>query len=424
MKTFAKNGILAAAQALGVTPNVLGARLGYTDGPAAPGMTEAEAKFLLCPFALCHIAQRFPDETVFFTSALSRASGCAFSGEQGESVTLGAAMPFDEAAAKLLKTHLGGNEPAATGVNLPLNAMQAAVLLTLADALRRRRLSCLLTGRIADLNFTLDDLRREMDFAASEKDPRWLLPFLQNAAGETLLDDSTLPAALASFGDSPLLSVPRDGKIALTQSGARLVDALSRTDAFLSAASVFYVSDAQNVMAALLLGGGGCEFYLELSAEGFLCTCDDDGALAALATLLAPGDVPDFDLPDEAPQAPANEPASVPRSAPKPEPRPAKTNAPTPPAEGWRCACGNVNTGRFCAGCGKPKPVATAFDAPVRDESWQCACGSVNKGDFCPKCGAKRSYAPTAPADGSWDCSCGRTNKGGFCPNCGVKRPQ
>ena len=48
--------------------------------------------------------------------------------------------------------------------------------------------------------------------------------------------------------------------------------------------------------------------------------------------------------------------------------------------EPWQCACGAINTGKFCPECGSPKPAA----------EWQCACGTVNKGKFCPECGAKR----------------------------------
>ena len=48
--------------------------------------------------------------------------------------------------------------------------------------------------------------------------------------------------------------------------------------------------------------------------------------------------------------------------------------------EPWQCACGTVNTGKFCPECGSPRPAA----------EWRCACGTVNKGKFCPECGARR----------------------------------
>ena len=53
---------------------------------------------------------------------------------------------------------------------------------------------------------------------------------------------------------------------------------------------------------------------------------------------------------------------------------------PAPQAAAWNCACGAVNTGKFCSECGSPRPAA----------EWKCACGTVNKGKFCPECGAKR----------------------------------
>ena len=51
-------------------------------------------------------------------------------------------------------------------------------------------------------------------------------------------------------------------------------------------------------------------------------------------------------------------------------------------ANTWKCECGNENTGKFCANCGKPKPVAN---------TWTCSCGSVNNGKFCANCGKPRS---------------------------------
>lgn len=46
----------------------------------------------------------------------------------------------------------------------------------------------------------------------------------------------------------------------------------------------------------------------------------------------------------------------------------------------WTCACGNVNTGKFCSECGTPRPQA----------QWTCACKTVNTGKFCSECGKPR----------------------------------
>ena len=53
---------------------------------------------------------------------------------------------------------------------------------------------------------------------------------------------------------------------------------------------------------------------------------------------------------------------------------------PAPAAGGWTCACGAVNTGKFCSECGAPRPAA----------EWTCSCGTVNKGKFCANCGNPR----------------------------------
>ncbi len=81
-----------------------------------------------------------------------------------------------------------------------------------------------------------------------------------------------------------------------------------------------------------------------------------------------------------------------------------------PVADGWTCACGATNSGKFCMECGTPKPQAPA--------GWVCVCGTSNTGKFCMECGS-----PQPPKKIVCDkCGFEPDISGGvpkFCPNCG-----
>lgn len=77
------------------------------------------------------------------------------------------------------------------------------------------------------------------------------------------------------------------------------------------------------------------------------------------------------------------------------------------PANGWTCACGQANSGKFCSNCGTP--------APAPKKVWTCVCGQTNEGKFCSNCGKPAAMGP-------WTCTCGAVNEGKFCSNCGKAR--
>ena len=54
------------------------------------------------------------------------------------------------------------------------------------------------------------------------------------------------------------------------------------------------------------------------------------------------------------------------------------------PAGGWTCACGAVNTGKFCSECGSKKP-----EAPKKRFCTNCGAELNENAKFCPECGTK-----------------------------------
>lgn len=82
-----------------------------------------------------------------------------------------------------------------------------------------------------------------------------------------------------------------------------------------------------------------------------------------------------------------------------------------PAANTWKCSCGAENTGKFCAECGSPKPVA---------DVWKCTnCGTENKGKFCAECGSPKPAAAPKCANCGWQPERGAP-AGKFCPECGT----
>jgi membrane protease subunit (stomatin/prohibitin family) len=70
----------------------------------------------------------------------------------------------------------------------------------------------------------------------------------------------------------------------------------------------------------------------------------------------------------------------MPQAAPAPAAPVAAQAAPA--ASTWTCSCGHVNTGKFCAECGKPNAAGP----------WTCSCGHAgNAGKFCAECGKPRN---------------------------------
>lgn len=86
----------------------------------------------------------------------------------------------------------------------------------------------------------------------------------------------------------------------------------------------------------------------------------------------------------------------------------ARTTAAQPVQGGWKCSCGNENTGKFCSNCGSPKPEAS---------TWKCSCGNENTGKFCSNCGKPKPTQLKCASCGYEPDPSQPAPK--FCPECG-----
>lgn len=74
-----------------------------------------------------------------------------------------------------------------------------------------------------------------------------------------------------------------------------------------------------------------------------------------------------------------------PQAQPAPAPAPAPVATPAPTADGqWTCACGAVNSSKFCTECGSKKP-----EAPKKKFCPECGTEVKEGTKFCCECGAK-----------------------------------
>lgn len=82
---------------------------------------------------------------------------------------------------------------------------------------------------------------------------------------------------------------------------------------------------------------------------------------------------------------PQQPPQPQPQAAPAPAPAPAPVATTAPAADGqWTCACGAVNSSKFCTECGSKKP-----EAPKKKFCPECGSEVQEGTKFCCECGAK-----------------------------------
>ena len=88
--------------------------------------------------------------------------------------------------------------------------------------------------------------------------------------------------------------------------------------------------------------------------------------------------------PQQMPQQQMNNNGAQPQQPQQPQQTQQAQTAQAQPAGGWTCACGAVNTGKFCSECGAKKP-----EAPKKRFCVNCGNELKDNQKFCPECGTK-----------------------------------
>lgn len=81
----------------------------------------------------------------------------------------------------------------------------------------------------------------------------------------------------------------------------------------------------------------------------------------------------------------------------------------------WACECETENSGKFCGGCGKTKPVQDL------KPSWQCTCSAINTANFCGECGNKKPIVLDSKCE---KCGFEGQTTFKFCPDCGSENKE
>ncbi len=374
--------IYPLGEEIGIKVNRLGAllQLPKTSGEKVsssdidPDALKDALATVLQPHNISLITLLFPDDSLLWTTEISGKNNAALYGNSDGFTHIKPMKPQN--IPKVFASYLGTKDNVFIEVKARLSLNGLFTLLAIFDLRRKFGLLHLLSHTVGESHVTENGIQKEIAEALEHGDIRWLLPFMLELAEHK--EEIDIVLALEELTKYGLISTENRAVI-LSAKGEQLFSILVKRDTLCGVESIFYHRGELHVQRTAFLSAGEHLFRFEFGDDATISSTTSKEALEALRTLFAPGEDPGAMV------VPPSEP-TIPEIAVPP------AQEDTTPAlslkdktGGWQCVCGKMNTGQFCASCGKHRIQKQETTIPTFCKNCGAPLSPENK--FCRICG-------------------------------------
>ncbi|MBV1708694.1 MAG: zinc ribbon domain-containing protein [Erysipelothrix sp.] len=285
-----KQEIVQAGNALGIKPNRIAMYFGLHEGKGNVQPDEAWKSILpviLQPLNFSGVKALFEDDSLLFTNILSNDNDAVFCGvEEGDLLVL----PMEsDAIMELLASYLGEVEPTPrVRQELSLDALIA--MLAIVDCVRRVKLKNVLDPSETSFDLDLVSISEGFKIAVASKDLRWLAPFMDDLRWEA--KEADFNNALNELSKLGIVQY-KNKKIEIDERGRVLFDEFLNRKTVLGIRSVFYHEGALNYLSLALVRTQNYLWYLDGTEKSCVMTMNYEELKGMIATMIAPGEVPE-----------------------------------------------------------------------------------------------------------------------------------
>ncbi len=288
IQSFPKKDMVKAGNKLGFRPNKLINLSGIEDSNEIIQIREEWkplVKTFLNPQIISGIIQVSEDDLVV-SNLLADKDRVLLYGEDQEFYNIMVFSPID------MVYYLDGNmeeveEEEKIVQSMSLNGLIS--LLSIVDSLKRMKLINLLDPSIGEVNLSCQLIDIEYHNSKSYGDLRWLGPII----GELRWEDKEVDfkRGVKELADIGLIDLIKD-EILPNKKGQDLFRDLLRRKTVLGIRSTFYDEGQLSYLALVIIETPSFLWYIEVKEDTSLISISSDDARALIATIIAPGDLP------------------------------------------------------------------------------------------------------------------------------------